>query len=146
MGHGGSLSEALGLARSQARLLVAFIPASKPFQKNKKRSYDQITIEGLLSSQVAKIARRKSLKKEGMGSFVLWSTTPGSSEAVAAMKRLKAKKLMVVKKMVWVVVLFSWWHILLRLLVHPAKRNYQGSCWHSITVILHHRLSRCLRG
>ena len=27
-----------------------------------------------------------------MGSFVLWSTTPGSSEAVAAMKRLKAKK------------------------------------------------------
>ena len=90
--HGGSLSEALGLARSQARLLVAFIPASKPFQKNKKRSYDQITIEGLLSSQVAKIARRKSLKKEGMGSFVLWSTTPGSSEAVAAMKRLKAKK------------------------------------------------------
>lgn len=85
----GSLSEALAMARSQARLLVVFIPSSKPDGKH-DTSADEDAIKGFLSLEVATVAERKARKKEETGSYVLWSAKPGSSEAVATSKRLKA--------------------------------------------------------
>jgi hypothetical protein len=81
--EGGSLTRALQKARSNARLLVAYIPASKP---SKKKSYDQIAIQSILSSDVSAAAERKPCKKEKYGSFMFWATKIDSSEASAALK------------------------------------------------------------
>jgi hypothetical protein len=86
--EGGSLSRALLKARSNARLLVVFIPASKP---TKKKSYDQKAIQSILSSDVTRAAERKARKKESYGSFMIWATKVDSSEASTARKRLKVK-------------------------------------------------------
>lgn len=84
----GSLSEALAKARSQARLLVVFIPSSKP----KKRKNDQMALQSLISPNVYEIAEQKARKKGETASFMFWSTKHDSAEAVSAIKRLKAKK------------------------------------------------------
>jgi len=86
--RGGSLSDALRKARSQARLLVVFIPSSKP----KKQKSDQKAIESLVSPNVHEVAERKARKNEEGGSFVFWSAKYDSSDAASAIKRLKAKK------------------------------------------------------
>ena len=87
----GSLNDALVNARAQARLLVTFIPSSKPKSKS-KNSLDQKAIKSILSSEVAQMAERKSRKKGEGGSFLIWSAKAGSQEAATAMKRLKVKK------------------------------------------------------
>ena len=86
---GGSLTDALGEARSKARLLVVFIPASK-----KKSSDTATATKSLLSQEVSKTAEKKSRKKskEDTGSFLLWGAKADSSEAVTATKRLKTKQ------------------------------------------------------
>jgi hypothetical protein len=87
---GGTMSDALRMARTQARLLVAFIPASRPV-KNRKTA-DNVAIRSLLSQEVALAAERKSRKSGDTGSFLVWGTKAASSEATAAMKRLRAKQ------------------------------------------------------
>ncbi len=84
----GSLSDALTKARSQARLLVIFIPSAKP----KKQPNDQKVIKSLMSSDVSEIAERKARKNEEGGSFTFWSSKHDSAESSVAIKRLKAKK------------------------------------------------------
>jgi len=87
---GCPLADALREARTKARLLVAFIPASGP-AKNKK-SPDHLAVRSLLSAEVSKAADKRSRKSAETGSFVLWGAKAGSPEAIAAMKRLKAKQ------------------------------------------------------
>ena len=90
---GGNLANALKVARSEARMLVVFIPAARPSKKSKK-SKDQLAIESVLSGDVAKAASKRSVKKGGnnkAGSFLLWGAKAGSSEATAAIKRLNVK-------------------------------------------------------
>lgn len=82
---GGSLSDALRTCRSQARLLVAFVPSSKP-QKNKKGAFDVTCLESLRSEEVSVAVEAKQ------GSYMLWAAKYGSPEAVQAMKRLKQQK------------------------------------------------------
>jgi hypothetical protein len=89
---GGSIGEALRVARSKARLLVVLIPASKPAGKSKTKTHDQEAIEGFLSAEVSKMAGKRAHKSGDTGSFVLWSAKAGSPEAVQAIKRLKAKQ------------------------------------------------------
>ena len=88
---GGSVGDALREARSTARLLVAFIPASRP-PATGKTSPDQIAIRSLLSTEVSKVAEKRSRKSADTGSFVLWGATAGSPEAATAVKRLKAQQ------------------------------------------------------
>ncbi len=83
------MSNALQKARSNARLLVVFIPSSKP---SKKKKYDQVAISSIRDPIVKKAADKKAKKKESYGSFMFWSTKVDSSEASLAMKRLKIKK------------------------------------------------------
>lgn len=85
---GGTLNDALKIARSNARLLVILIPSAGPNKKNKN---DLKAIESFLSSDVAKQAKKKARKKGETASFVLWGTKAGSAEATMAMKRLKVK-------------------------------------------------------
>ena len=87
--EGGSLSNALTKARSKARLLVIFIPGSKPPAKNK--SYDKLAIQSILSADVNVAAEHKVRKKEKYGSFLFWATKVDSNEAMKTMKRLKIK-------------------------------------------------------
>jgi len=95
--HGGTLTDALHLARSQGRLLVAFLPATKPIKKRAAASkatkiYDQVSIDSLLSHEVAAVAERNARKREEGASFVLWGAKYGSSEANVAMKKFKVNK------------------------------------------------------
>jgi len=98
--EGGSLADALHTARSQGRLLVAFIPATKPTSTRRRTTskkttkiYDQMAIESLVSNEVAEVAERRARKKGDEGaSFVLWGARSGSAEAGVAMKKLKVKK------------------------------------------------------
>lgn len=85
---GGSISDALKKARDQARLLVVFIPTSRPGKG--KKNLDEEAIQGFLSAEVATVAEKRARKKEETGSYLLWSAKSGSAEAVAAVKRLKA--------------------------------------------------------
>lgn len=108
---GGTLTDALRTARSKARLLVVFVPASDPKKMKRKSSsttktYDETAIESLLSLEVAKASEKRAIKKskkkeqkqvpehtgEKWGSYVLWSAMPSTTEAVSALKRLKAKR------------------------------------------------------
>ena len=82
-------TNALKKSRSNARLLVVFIPASKP---KKGTSYDQIAIQSILSPDVNVVAEKKTRKKEKYGSFLFWATKYDSNEASKAMKRLKVKQ------------------------------------------------------
>ena len=88
---GGTLGDALGLARSQARLLVVFTPMSRPGKRN-QGTKDELAIASILSSEVAMIANKRARKSgEETGSFLFWGAKAGSSEATSAIKRLKAK-------------------------------------------------------
>jgi len=80
---GGSLSDALRTCRSQARLLVAFIPASKPNSSKSKTAFDVTCIDSLRSDEVAQAIQAKK------GSYVLWAAKYGSPEAIQAAKRLR---------------------------------------------------------
>jgi hypothetical protein len=88
---GGSLTDAMCTARSQARLLVMFIPASA---KPSKQKYDQAAIASLRSSQAARVVgkRPNKIAEKGTGSFLLWGAKSGSPEAITALKRLKIKR------------------------------------------------------
>jgi hypothetical protein len=99
---GGSLTDACKIAREQARMLVVFIPSEKPKSESwfggvgggkQTNANDQIAIESLLSSDVMKAANKKARKKgeAGLGSFAIWGSKTGSSEATSAIKRLKIK-------------------------------------------------------
>jgi len=83
--YAGSFAEALAKARSNARLLVVFIPSSKP----KKQPNDVKAIQSIFSSEVSQVAERPARKKQQEGSFSFWSTKYDSNEATTAMKRLK---------------------------------------------------------
>jgi Skp family chaperone for outer membrane proteins len=83
--YAGSFAEALIKARSKARLLVVFIPSSKP----KKEPNDVKAIQSIFSSEVSQVAERPARKKQQEGSFSFWSTKFDSNEATTAMKRLK---------------------------------------------------------
>jgi hypothetical protein len=88
---GGTLGDALQMARSQARLLVVFTPMARPASKN-KNSKDQLAIQSILSSEVAEAANKRARKSgEDTGSFLFWGAKAGSSEATSTTKRLKAK-------------------------------------------------------
>eukprot|EP00980_Cylindrotheca_fusiformis_P007795 scaffold1669_cov129-Cylindrotheca_fusiformis.AAC.6 len=87
---GGTLAAALETARSQARMLVVFLPSKRPTKG--KKSKDQLAVESLLSSQVVKAANKRARKKGGeSGSFLFWGAKAGSSEAATAAKKLKTK-------------------------------------------------------
>ena len=86
---GGTIGDALRAARSKARLLVVFIPSTRPGKKN---TPDHAAIRSLLSPEVSEAAEHRARKKEESGSFVLWGAKASSPEAVTAMKRLKAKQ------------------------------------------------------
>lgn len=88
---GGTISDALREARSQARLLVVLIPSSRP-GKGGKNSVDEEAIRGFLSAEVSSVAEKRARKSGDTGSYVLWGAKAGSAEAVAAIKRLKAKQ------------------------------------------------------
>ena len=88
---GGSLSDALKEARSQARLLVVFIPSGKPSKKAGVTA-DRDAVQSLLSLEVAQAANKQARKNgDTTGSFLFWGAKCGSSEAATAIKRLKAK-------------------------------------------------------
>ena len=78
----GSLSDALKDCRSQAKLLVAFIPANS--QSKKKDCSDVIAAKSLYSEEVDVIANYKG------GSFGLWGCLGGSREATSSLKRIRA--------------------------------------------------------
>jgi UBX domain len=84
-----SFQEALQHARSRARLLLVYIPAQKP---SKKASTDKEALKGLLSPQVSEIAEQRARKSEATGSYIIWTTKPGSSEAATVMQRLKVQE------------------------------------------------------
>ena len=90
---GGSLSSALATARSQARLLVVYIPTKS--KSKAAKSNNGIAETSLNSQEVAQASNRPSRRKKGdadLGSFVIWTPdSPTSSEAAAAVKRLRAK-------------------------------------------------------
>eukprot|EP00536_Pseudo-nitzschia_multiseries_P016093 jgi/Psemu1/220138/e_gw1.1019.2.1 len=106
----GSLQDALQTAREQARMLLVFIPSEKPkgeqqgvlsfFGGGNKGTAEseentKVAIESLLSKEVAKASNRKARKKQAgddFGSFAIWGAKAGSSEAAAAIKRLKVKE------------------------------------------------------
>ena len=85
---GESLANACKIARSQARMLVVFIPSRKP-SKGKKAT-DGLAIESLLSEEVSQIANKRARRNgDDTGSFLFWGAKVGSSEATSAIKRLK---------------------------------------------------------
>jgi hypothetical protein len=84
---GGTLSDALRIARSKARLLVVMVPASKP---GKSQTADVEAIRSLLSAEVATTAERKARKSGQTSSYAIWGAKAGSPESVAALKRIKA--------------------------------------------------------
>lgn len=86
---GGSIGDALKIARSKARLLVVLVPDAKPSKKG--QTADQQAVESFLSLEVAKTAKKRAIKAGETGSFVLWSAKAGSPEAAHALKRLKVK-------------------------------------------------------
>eukprot|EP00562_Extubocellulus_spinifer_P008961 CAMPEP_0178508600 /NCGR_PEP_ID=MMETSP0696-20121128/20839_1 /TAXON_ID=265572 /ORGANISM="Extubocellulus spinifer, Strain CCMP396" /LENGTH=529 /DNA_ID=CAMNT_0020138165 /DNA_START=124 /DNA_END=1713 /DNA_ORIENTATION=- len=96
---GGSLSSALAMARSQARLLVVYIPNKS--KSKAARSNNGIAETSLNSDEVARASNKPSRRKKGdttssttndFGSFVVWTPdSPTSSEAAAAVKRLRVK-------------------------------------------------------
>lgn len=88
---GGTIGDALREARSEARLLVAFIPADRT-GSSKKITPDQVAIRSLLSPEVSNAANRRARKTEEFGSFVLWGAKASSPEAITAIKRMKAKQ------------------------------------------------------
>lgn len=92
------LTTAMAMARSQARLLVVYIPAKG--KSSKSKSNNGIATQSLTSKEVARAANRPSKRKKGdkinntnkLGSFLIWSAeNASSSEIGSAMKRLKAK-------------------------------------------------------
>jgi hypothetical protein len=104
---GGSLSDALSKARAQARLLVIYIPSSKPRNDRKKQKHDTMAIQSLLSRKVFQVAEKSAISNRSKddsssqsqmpmqrdGSFAFWSTKYDSKEKISAMKRLKVKPL-----------------------------------------------------
>ena len=82
---GGSIQDALQLARSQSRLLLVLIPANRP---DRQTAADKTAIESFLSSEVAKMAEKRAHKNIPTPSFLLWSAKAKSPEAVVAAKRL----------------------------------------------------------
>lgn len=89
---GGSLTDALRIARSQARLLVVFIPAAQPSKRGSSTTPDQEAIQSLLSKKAVSAAKKKARKDEPYGSYIYWGAKPGSPDAVAALKRLKPQQ------------------------------------------------------
>jgi len=107
---GGSLQDALRIARQQARMLLVFIPSQRPkgergvlsfFGSSKKSDAevdekDRVAIESLLSKEVGKAANKKARKSKDSdndhGSFAIWVGKAGSSESISAMKQLKVKE------------------------------------------------------
>ena len=85
---GGTLSDALRVARSQARLLVILIPSGRP---NKKQPADQKAIESILSYDVSQASNKRARKsgETATGSFLCWGAKAGSPEATTAIKRIK---------------------------------------------------------
>jgi hypothetical protein len=88
---GGTIGDALREARSKARLLVVFIPSTRP-GRGKKKTPDHKAIESLLSPEVAEVAEKNARKKVDSGSYVIWGAKASSPEAITAIKRLKAKQ------------------------------------------------------
>jgi len=88
---GGTIGDALREARSEARLLVVFIPSARP-GRGKKQTPDHEAIASLLSPEVAEVAEKRARRKHESGSFVVWGAKASSPEAVTAIKRLKAKQ------------------------------------------------------
>lgn len=84
---GGSFQDALIAARSQARLLVVFVP-----DNNKDQGKNKAAIRSLLSREVHLTANQPSRKGHDTGSFYFWGAKPGSTEAVQALKRAKVKQ------------------------------------------------------
>ena len=84
---GGTLMDALRVARSQSRLLLVLIPSARPG----KSKLDVTAVQSFLSKDVADMAEKRARKKETGGSFLLWSCKAGSPEAVVATKRLQAQ-------------------------------------------------------
>ena len=79
----GPLSDVLKTCRSQAKFLVAFIPANSNSSK-KKDSADLKAATALFSEEVDAVAQYKG------GSFGLWGCAAGSREASSATKRIRA--------------------------------------------------------
>lgn len=88
---GGTIGDALREARSKARLLVVFIPSTRP-GRGKKQTPDHEAIISLLSPEVSEVAEKRARKKLDSGSFIVWSAKASSPEAITAIKRLKAKQ------------------------------------------------------
>lgn len=85
---GGSLNQALQIARSNARLLAVMIPSAGLKSRSKA---DMKAVESFLSAEVSTVAKKKARKSGETASFLLWGAKAGSSEAILAMKRLKIK-------------------------------------------------------
>ena len=93
---GGTLMEALRQSRSKARLLIVFLPSSKPKSKSSSKSlsksssssssYDKTSIQSLLSDEVRQVCESKK------GSYYIWTSEYGSIEGAKAMKMLKPTK------------------------------------------------------
>ena len=91
----GSLSQALQKARSQAQLLVVYIPSSSKPNKA-KTSNDYKALKSLVSKQVQDIANKPSISKSPTykTSFAFWATSRhDAKEAIQAKKQLKIKLL-----------------------------------------------------
>jgi hypothetical protein len=89
----GSLSQALQKARSQAQLLVVYIPSSSKPNKA-KTSNDYKALKSLVSKQVQDIANKPSISKSPTykTSFAFWATSRhDAKEAIQAKKQLKIK-------------------------------------------------------
>jgi hypothetical protein len=103
--QGGSLTDALELARSKGRLLLILIPTTTAGGGKSKskltRTPDQDAIESFISADVTKVAEGKvgTNKKEKdsssssdplieQKSFVLWTAMPNSIEATHVLKRV----------------------------------------------------------
>mmetsp|Transcript_9020 Transcript_9020/g.13973 ORF Transcript_9020/g.13973 Transcript_9020/m.13973 type:complete len:574 (+) Transcript_9020:90-1811(+) len=88
---GGSLSDALQLARSKARLLIVVIPAYVPETPSDPTTNDAAVVGGLLSEEMNALMEQPALKKnKEYGSFFVWSALPSSAEAEVATKRLSS--------------------------------------------------------
>ena len=88
----GSLSQALQQARSNAQLLVVYIPSSSKPNKA-KTSNDYKAFKSLVSQQVHDIANKPSIAKStSFTSFSFWATSKhDAKEAIQAKKQLKIK-------------------------------------------------------
>ena len=88
---GGTVGKAVEKARSEARLLVIFIPAKKPSAG--KNGPDQLAMRSVLSEQVSKMAEKKARKKGESGSYIFWGAQAGSPEALTALRRMNVIQL-----------------------------------------------------